>query len=398
MDDNIKSLLGRLEAFTPTDFEGRETERLQLMTSARKLVSRLETKEEKTRTITFQDPALYAALKTCIDIDLWRGWTAAGGGEKSLEELAKLASKDCDLNLLRRLLRLLVVVNIIEETGEDRYKPTDWSLLIGDDSSHTAQALLTRAHHYDLSAINFPSFLAKTSYREPVDPRNCSYSEAHPEGLPFFERCLTNQAYQDSWSHFMAEWAEYRVPWPQFYDTESLINGADLSSGSPLLIDMGGLHGGDLLRLLAKHPDLPAGSLVLQDLPEVVSGANLTTDKIKLMAHNFFEPQPIHGSRAYFFHAVFHDWPEADALRILRNVAPALKKGYSKLLICDVLIPPTGASAYQVVLDVNMLIHLSSYERTEAMWKKLLNDAGFKIIKIWMDQRGNEVVIEAELA
>ncbi|OTA91920.1 hypothetical protein M434DRAFT_396864 [Hypoxylon sp. CO27-5] len=398
MDENLESLLGRLEAITPADFEGRESERLQLLTSARKLLSRLETKEEKMCKVTFQDPAVYAALKNFIDIGLWRGWTAAGGGEKSLEDLAKLTTKDCDLNLLRRLLRLLGVVNIIEETGEDKYKPTDWSLVIGDDSAHDAQALIARAHHYDMSAMNFPSFLAKTSYREPTDPRNSNYSDAYPEGLPFFERCLTNQAYQDSWSHFMTEWAEYRVPWPQFYDTASLINGADLSSGSPLVVDMGGLHGGDLLRLLEKHPDLLAGSLILQDLPGVLSSANLTTDKIKPMAHNFFEPQPIHGSRAYFFHAIFHDWPEAEALRILKNIVPAFKKGYSKLLICDVVIPPTGASLYQAVLDVNMMVHISSYERTEAMWKKLLNEAGFEINRICMDARGNEAVIEAELA
>ncbi|OTA59731.1 putative O-methyltransferase [Hypoxylon sp. EC38] len=391
MDENLESLLGRLEAITPADFEGRESERLQLLTSARKLLSRLETKEEKMS-------SRICCMKTFIDIGLWRGWTAAGGGEKSLEDLARLTTKDCDLNLLRRLLRLLGVVNIIEEIGEDKYKPTDWSLVIGDDSAHDAQALIARAHHYDMSAMNFPSFLAKTSYREPTDPRNSNYSDAYPEGLPFFERCLTNQAYQDSWSHFMTEWAEYRVPWPQFYDTASLINGADLSSGSPLVVDMGGLHGGDLLRLLEKHPDLPAGSLILQDLPGVLSSANLTTDKIKPMAHNFFEPQPIHGSRAYFFHAIFHDWPEAEALRILKNIVPAFKKGHSKLLICDVVIPPTGASLYQAVLDVNMMVHISSYERTEAMWKKLLNEAGFKINRICMDARGNEAVIEAELA
>ncbi|KAI1416372.1 putative O-methyltransferase [Hypoxylon sp. FL1857] len=398
MGENIQPLLDRLEAFTPTDFEGRESERLQLLTTARKLISRLETKEERMCQIVFQEPVVYATLKTFIDTGLWRGWRAAGGGEKSLGDLAKFTTKDFDLNLLRRLLRLMGVANIIEETGEDRYKPTDWSLLIGDDSTHVPQSLISRAHHYDMSAINFPSFLAKTSYREPIDPRNSSYSDAYPEKLPFFERCLTNQAYQDSWSHFMREWSEYRVPWPQFYDTASLINGADLSSGSPLVIDMGGHHGDDLLRLLKKHPGLPAGSLVLQDLPEVLSDVNLTTDKIKPMAHNLFETQPVYGSRAYFLHAIFHDWPDAQALQILKNIAPAFKKGYSKLLICDVVIPPTGASVYQVVLDVNMMVHISSYERTEAMWKKLLNEAGFEIVKICMDARGNEAVIEAELA
>lgn len=75
-----------------------------------------------------------------------------------------------------------------------------------------------------------------------------------------------------------------------------------------------------------------------------------------------------------------------------------MKKGYSKLLICDVVIPPTGASAYQAGMDLNMMSVVSAYERTEAQWRKLINDAGYKVIKIWMDPRGYEGVVEAELA
>lgn len=196
----------------------------------------------------------------------------------------------------------------------------------------------------------------------------------------------------------MTAWAKYKIPWPQFYDTASLIEGADLSDGKPLVVDIGGHHGVDLLTLPGKHPDLSAGSLILQDLPGVVSGLDLGTDKVKVMGHDFFEPQPIHGSRAYFFHAVFHDWSDEVAIKILRNIVPAMKKGYSKLLICDIVIPPTGASIIQSVMDVNMMSLLSAYERTEAMWRKLINEAGFNITGIWKDPRDFEAVIEAELA
>ncbi|XXG95566.1 Ubiquitin-like protein [Hypoxylon texense] len=388
----------RLEALKAADFEGHEKERLQLIASARKVIGRLETNEEKFYGISFSEPIIYAALKTCIDLGLWRGWTAAGGGEKSLEDIAKLAAKDCDLNLLRRLLRLLVSANIVEETGEDRYKPTSFSLIIGDDSSLIEGALVARAHHWDTCSQNLPSFLAKNSYREPLDSTDTNYHRSYPEGLSFFERGLSNPIYQESWSGFMTEWAKYKIPWPKFYDTASLIDGADLSEDKPLLVDIGGHHGVDLLHLPAKHSNLPAGSLILQDLPGVVSGLDLGTDKIKIVGHDFFELQPIHGSRAYFFHAVFHDWSDEVAIKILRNIVPAMKKGYSKLLICDIVIPPTGASMIQAVMDVNMMSLLSAYERTEAMWRKLISEAGFKIVKLWKDPRDFEAVIEAELA
>ncbi|KAI1651178.1 putative O-methyltransferase [Daldinia loculata] len=398
MGDSYNLVVDRLNAFAVADFEGHEVERLELLSSARRLVGRLETRQERIFNIDFRNPAEYAALKICLDLGIWHRWTAVGGGEKTVEELAKLATKDCDLNLLRRLLRLLGATYIIEETGEDRYKPTDFSLSIGDESTTIAQGILAMANHWNASSMNLPSFLAKTSYREPLDPKYSNYVDAFPERLSFFDRCLSNQSYQDSFSGYMREWSKYRFSWPDFYDTTSLVAGADLTSGAPLVVDIGGHHGYDILKFLKKHPDVPAGSLVIQDLEAVLADANLDTDKVKLMPHSFFEPQPIYGSRAYFLRGVFHDWAYEPSLQILQNIVPAMKKGYSKLLVCDVVIPPKGASVYQAGMDLNMMALLSACERTEATWRKLINDAGYKINKIWMDPRGYEGVIEAELA
>lgn len=104
------------------------------------------------------------------------------------------------------------------------------------------------------------------------------------------------------------------------------------------------------------------------------------------------------GSRAYYFHAVFHDWPDSVATKMLKNVAAVMRKGYSKLLIVDIVLPPTGASAIQSTMDVEMMAILSAYERTEYMFTKLINDAGLRIVKIWKDGRGNECLVETELA
>jgi hypothetical protein len=96
----------------------------------------------------------------------------------------------------------------------------------------------------------------------------------------------------------MDVWAKGKRPWPEFYDTQALLNGADLSNGRPFVVDVGGHHGIDLMRMAEKHPDLPAGSLVLEDLPEVVSAVTLTTDKIRPVAHDLFKEgveQPIKG-------------------------------------------------------------------------------------------------------
>lgn len=39
------------------------------------------------------------------------------------------------------------------------------------------------------------------------------------------------------------------------------------------------------------------------------------------------------GARAYHLHSVLHDWDDASCLTSLRDIASAMEKGYSKLLI-----------------------------------------------------------------
>ena len=93
-----------------------------------------------------------------------------------------------------------------------------------------------------------------------------------------------------------------------------------------------------------------------------------------------------------------HDWSDDKVKEILANLVPAMKKGYSKLLIYEMLLPPTGASLAQATMDVEMMTLLSGLERTAGAWKSLLGEAGFNVIKLWPDGRGLETLIEAELS
>ena len=46
----------------------------------------------------------------------------------------------------------------------------------------------------------------------------------------------------------MDPWAKGKRPWPQSYDTENLLTHADLSDGSPFVVEVGGHPGIDILR------------------------------------------------------------------------------------------------------------------------------------------------------
>ena len=103
------------------------------------------------------------------------------------------------------------------------------------------------------------------------------------------------------------------------------------------------------------------------------------------------------GARAYFFRSVLHDWPDVRSRDILANTARAMKAGYSKVLIEDLVLPDRGADMRQAAVDINMYFLPEGIERTAGQWKVLLEHAGLQIIKIWSDGSGMESIIEAEL-
>ncbi|KAI0159564.1 S-adenosyl-L-methionine-dependent methyltransferase [Xylariaceae sp. FL1272] len=374
-----------------------DVQRFATIEAAQKLISRLQTKEERAYEIGFTWPVVFASLQTCLDVHLWEGWRNAGRDEMTLSELCKLCEPEVDPKLLRRMLRLLAAVNLVDESGEDTYRVTPFTLASGERETFVPQCIDCSTFHYQMSGLNLPKYLAKIGYKVPEDAVKSNYADWSPGHLDAYARCQADPAAQYVFSGFMRGWSGYKKPWVDFFDTTTLLKDADLES-APLCVDIGGHHGVDLIQLLDKHPALPEGSLVLQDLAECVSEVKGLSKQVKVVPHDMFSPQPVKGARAYYFHAVLHNWPDSDALTALRHIADAMKRGYSKLLIDDIVIPRIGASWIQTTMDVEMMSLCSAYERSEHMWTNLLTKAGFRIVKIWKDGRGNESLIEAELA
>jgi len=155
------SIVEFAETVTYESFGGNEVERLRVRAAARQLLARIETPYEQAWGFCFEQPVVSAALQTCIDLDLWKAWTLAGGGERSIDELVKMCNHEVEPNLLRaclllpssllrwvltselsgRLFRLLSAFNVVKETGEDRFEPTAFSLAIGDESTKVRASL-----------------------------------------------------------------------------------------------------------------------------------------------------------------------------------------------------------------------------------------------------------------
>ena len=96
-------------------------------------------------------------------------------------------------------------------------------------------------------------------------------------------------------------------------------------------------------------------------------------------------------------HSILHDWSDENGQKILQNLVPAMKPGYSKILINENVIPDTNAYWETTSLDIIMMSVFASTERTEGHWRRLVESAGLKVTKIWTAQRGVESLIECEL-
>jgi hypothetical protein len=296
-------------------------------------------------------------------------------------------------------LRHIAALYMLEETGIDTWKPTIFSLGLGDESGHISAGVVCGDDHTIPCALNMPKFLAKYDYRNPVDMTKLDNYTHLTGGTSFFETCAADpEGKGGSFIGLMTALRNHKMDWTDVYDTNKIVEGADLSGNTPLFVDIGGAHGLDTERLLSRHPNLPKDVLVLQDTPEVVGMEIEGLDpRIKRMGYDFFTPQPVVGSRAYFFHAVPHDWPNADCVRMFEQVKKAFKKGYSKLLIYEVVLPKAGATNMQTALDLELMNCTSGLERTEDDWTGLLKQVGFKIVDISRHPRAVESVIEAEL-
>lgn len=218
-------------------------------------------------------------------------------------------------------------------------------------------------------------------YQTTSDPRDGLFQRQKgcKETVFEYHEKIENQAEAEIFNKFVASYRTTRIPWTSIYETEQIIEGYEKG---PLLVDIGGSQGDDLQCFKQAHPGNEA-QLFLEDMPSVLEKA--TCDPvIQRIPHNFFEPQPIKGARAYYLHSILHDWSrEEDVLKILRHIRDAMIPGYSKLLVNDIMMPGCGATRLQTSVDMQMWVMTSARERTEDEFGQIFVKAGLEIVKIW---------------
>ncbi|KAB8272046.1 S-adenosyl-L-methionine-dependent methyltransferase [Aspergillus minisclerotigenes] len=340
------------------------------------LVHALETPSETVMRCCMAQCTAFAPIEACVYLRIF-SLIASSDDPKTVRDLANATG--ADEHMLGRLLKHLAAMGVVTETGPD--EPV---------SLHSAIHAL-------------PAWLEKNDYRNPTDARNIAFTMQCNTDLPFLEWLHSDPEHFPLASQFnsiMSTYHQGRPSWIEegFYPVhDNLIQGARDGEDNVFLVDVGGGRGHDLVEFLSRWPGAP-GRLVLQDLPAVLDGIVALDPSIERMAHDFFTEQPVKGARVYSFHIVLHDWNDKDCQAIFSRLAASMERGYSKLLINDVVIPTTGAHWEATALDILMAACFASWERTEQQWHQLIESVGLKVVKVWHGTGSVASVIECELA
>lgn len=293
-------------------------------------------------------------------------------GERSAEDLA--AASGANEPALYRVMRALASAGVFSEVKPRQFALSPLADLLRSDvpGSMRSLALLYAEEQYRawgdlLHSVRTgePAFEARygMSYFD--------YLAAHPDADAVFNDAMTG------WSRQVASGV------------------ADTYDFSPFttIVDVGGGYGALLASVLQRTPDARG---VLFDLPHVVDGAHVVLqasgvlDRCELVGGDFFAAVP-EGGDAYILAQILHDWDDARCITILQRIREAIPP-HGRLLIVELVIPPTNEPSFGKWLDVHMLVLLSGRERTINEYAALFEAAGFSLGQVVPTQPGPSVI------
>ena len=299
---------------------------------------------------------VYAAAKLGLADQL-------AAGPKNATELA--GPMQVHAPSLHRLMRTLASLGLLTKRPEQRFALTALGEALKTGARGSARAsLLTLGSRWfqgSFDEIVYSIQTGKTGFEKAQGMTFFDYLAQHPEEASLFSETMVGIHGEEP----PAVAAAYDF---STFDT---------------VVDVGGASGNMLAAILTRHAR-PRG--ILFDRPHVVSDAPALlkakgiSDRVTIEAGDFFATVP-GGGDAYVLSHIIHDWNEDQCLTILGNVRKAMKLP-SRLLIVEMVLPAGEAPHPGKMLDMVMLVVPGGQERTEAEYRTLLGNAGFRFNRV----------------
>ncbi|GKZ29847.1 hypothetical protein AbraIFM66950_006708 [Aspergillus brasiliensis] len=367
-----------------------EADRLAALQAAQKLVAEFQKPQDAVYNLAYS-PTHVMCVRIAMDLGIF-STLSERDGPVTLEDLA--ATKRADLVLTERVLRVLAGIGYVAEHDVRVYTSTTMTRQMTDRLSGAVVRFIFDIGMPTLAKV--PEFLRNTNFQNPSGALNGALQYAEKTDKSLWDWVPTQPGFLDACNTFMEADRGSRPSWLEWFPVkERIIDGFDGSESDVLLVDVAGGRGHDLVAFQSKFFEVE-GRLILEDLPHVVAEAT-QHPKIEHVPFDLFQAQPIQGARTYYMKFILHDWSDDKSRQILSHLAAAMKNGYSKLIIEEFVLADKDCAMLPAMWDWEMLIFCNSMERTASQWTKVLDSAGFRVVKFWAPPGDGQSIIEAEL-
>jgi hypothetical protein len=283
-------------------------------------------------------------------------------GPRTIDDLAVATGTHAPT--LARLVSALVSLGLCDEDGQGRIRLTPIGEFLRADVPGTVRpfALGVMSPTFERAWHELP---AAVRTGQPV------FSDVH--GLGFWDYLAAHPKEGARFDAAMSGGAER---------ARGLLAVRDLASLGTL-VDVGGGQGRLLATALAAVPGLRG---VLFDRPEVLAGAEPilaeagVRDRCDLVGGDFFAAVP-GGGDAYVLASIIHDWPNEQAVAILRSCHRAMAPG-ARIWLIENVLAAGKADGWTRLLDLLMLVLFGAQERTTEEYRALLEAAGFAEVTV----------------
>jgi 2,7-dihydroxy-5-methyl-1-naphthoate 7-O-methyltransferase len=288
-------------------------------------------------------------------------------GKTQIDELAVASGSDADS--LHRVLLHLVGEGLFEETAPGRFALNE-----------PARDLVEMRVGLDLEGIGGRMAYAWGSLLSAVRTGAPAYYQIF--GRPFWEDLQAHPEIAANFDALMGP-AGHGVP-----DPEVLVSGGWDSVNT--VVDVGGGTGSLLAEILRARHSL-RGTLV--DLPstvprsrEIFQAAGVS-ERVTTVGQSFFDPLPA-GADLYLLKNVLADWPDPEALAILRRCAEAAPPT-GRVVVIGGVSPDQGRSPSPELL---MMVLVGGKNRSLAEFRELASAAGLEVYGTGRQPSGRFVV------
>ena len=298
-------------------------------------------------------------------VGLWRTQTIHAAVELGVFECLPSSAEEVEhqaqlhRSVGTRLMRALMELGLVWRGTEGSYYPTERG------------SILTRKHPLSLADAarhwGRESYEAWSGITRSLRTGESDFERSH--GANFFDWIQDRPSELQAYHSAMSTYARH--------DYRDLAESVDFTAHDSIL-DAGGGTGELAFALLRSCPTLEA---TVMDRPEVVEGVRPPADlegRCRFIKGDLFQKWPV-TSDAVILARVVHDWPDSDALRILRRAREAMPKDGTLYVVEMALDEETGQGG---MLDLNMLVMTQGAERTKKEFRDILREAGFGLIDL----------------